>query len=69
MHSLVLASFWSIMEMGVEGVDVFEVDFSLILDTVGGVGFRLGGSFQLAGERSSFSLVVWEASGPVSLLT
>lgn len=62
LHSLALASLWSTVETGVEGDGVSEEDRSRTLGLVGGVGFRLGGSLQLPGDRSSFSLVVGEDS-------
>lgn len=67
MHSLVIVSVWSVVETLVEGV--FEESLSLPLGMEGGLGLRLGGWLQLAGERSSFSLVVWEAPGTVSPVT
>lgn len=47
-------------------VDAFEEGLSFTLCTAGGVGFRAAVSLQRAGERSTFSLVVWDSS--VSLL-
>lgn len=58
MESLALASLCSRVETGGEGAGV-----PLTVGQVGGVGFRLGGSLQMVGDRSSSSLVVWEASG------
>lgn len=69
MHSLKLASVWSIEETLVEEVLVIEEGRSLTLGMEGGLGLRLGGWLQLAGERSSFSLVGWGAPGTLSLVT
>lgn len=69
MHSLVIVSVWSMLEMFVEGAHVFEEGRSLTLGMEGGLGLRLGGWMQLAGESSSFSLVVWGAQGAVSQVT
>ena len=69
MHSLVIESAWSVVEMLVEGVHVFEEGRSLTLGVDGGLGLRLRGWLQLEGERSSFSLVVWGASGTGSVVT
>lgn len=57
-----LASLWSKVETGVERVDAFEEGLSFTLCTAGGVGFRAAVSLQRAGERSTFSLVVWDSS-------
>lgn len=64
MHSLVIVSVWSVVE-----VLVFEEGRSLTLGMEGGLGLRLGGWLQLAGKRSSFSLVVWGAPGTVLPVT
>lgn len=68
-HSLVIVSVWSITGTFVEGVHVFEEGWSLTLGVQGGLGLRLGGWLQLAGERSSFSLVVWGTPDTVSPVT
>lgn len=65
MHSLVIVSVWFMLE----GAHVFEEGRSLTLGVEGGRGLRLGGWLQLAGESSSFSLVVWGAQGAVSQVT
>lgn len=69
MHSLVIVSVWLAVETLAEGMHVIEEGCSLTLGTEGGLGLRLGGWLQLAGERSSFSLVVWGAPGTASLVT
>ncbi|TNN75669.1 Testis-expressed sequence 10 [Liparis tanakae] len=60
-HSLVIVSV-----LDVTATHVLEEGRSLTLGIEGGPGLRLGGRLQLAGERSSFSLVVWRAPGTVS---
>lgn len=68
MHSLLIVSVWSVAAM-FAGMHVLEAGRSLTLGIEGGLGLRLGGWLQQAGERSSFSLVVWRAVGTVSLVT
>ncbi len=55
---LVKASLGSVAETLVEGVHAFEEGRAMALGVQGGLGLRPGGWLQLAGERSSVSLVV-----------